>query len=169
MKIGTKLAICFVALAVVPLGAASVVYLRATSEFGAEMAERGKALLAERISRDLRRATELGAVSIEQVRDNISREVRFLAGDIAARLSAGGDDADLPETASGFLLGEETADTAPNGAKRIDLQHMSVHIADDAEHSAFWRIPCHEELLQQEERLLVPLGARPTPAPLPQR
>ncbi len=133
MKIGTKLAICFVALAVVPLGAASVVYLRATSEFGAEMAERGKALLAERINRDLRRATELGAVSIEQARDNISREVRFLAGDIAARLSAGSDVAEPPETASGFLLGEETGGTAPNGSRRIDLQNMSVHIANDAE------------------------------------
>ncbi|WNK00405.1 SpoIIE family protein phosphatase [Thalassospiraceae bacterium LMO-JJ14] len=133
MKIGTKLAICFIALAVLPLGAASVVYLRATSKFGADMAERGKNLLAERVHLDIRRATETGAVSIEQTRTEVAREVRFLAGDIASRLEAPGPVAELADGVNGFLLApDQTMPTDPSVAQHIDLQHMSVHIAPDA-------------------------------------
>ncbi|MCK5777350.1 MAG: SpoIIE family protein phosphatase [Rhodospirillales bacterium] len=133
MKIGTKLAICFVALAVLPLGAASFVYLRATQQFGDDMAERGKELLEERVHRDLRRATELGAVTIEETRETVAREVRFLVGDIAARLSVSEDNAPESDSQSGFLIDSETAPEAkPEGAWQIDMQHLSVHVAPDA-------------------------------------
>ena len=131
MKIGTKLAICFVALAVLPLSAASVMYLRATSEFGKDMAERGKSMFAERLTRDLRRASELGAITIEETRSRITREARFLSRDVAARLARepGAREATTDETA--FLLqGKESA--ADAATKKIDLQRMSVHIANDA-------------------------------------
>lgn len=133
MRIGTKLAICFVALAVLPLGAASAVYLRATSKFGAEMAERGKDLLAERINRDLRRASELGAVSIEQTRDRVAREVRFLASEVAARLSVPENEALPDDHANGFII-ESGQDVQQNtdGDRSIDLQQLSVHMAPDA-------------------------------------
>lgn len=133
MKIGTKLAICFVALAVLPLGAASFVYLRATQQFGDDMAERGKELLEERVHRDLRRATELGAVTIEETRETVAREVRFLVGDIAARLSVPEDNAPESDSQNGFLLDSENAPEAtPEGAWQIDMQHLSVHVAPDA-------------------------------------
>jgi len=133
MKIGTKLAICFVAIAVLPLGAASAVYLRATSKFGADMANRGKELLSERVNRDLRRAREMGAVTIAQTRQRIAREARFLAGDIASRMSTAVDDTELPAPQTGFILAPATsADAASGGARQIDLQQMSVYMAPDA-------------------------------------
>ena len=104
MKIGTKLAICFVALAVLPLSAASVMYLRATSEFGKDMAERGKSMFAERLTRDLRRASELGAVTIEETRNRITREARFLSRDVAARLGREPGDSQAISEEAGFLL-----------------------------------------------------------------
>ena len=133
MKIGTKLAICFIAIAVLPLGAASVVYLRATSKFGADMAERGKELLAERVNRDLRRTSEMGAVTIAQTRQRVAREARFLAGDLASRLNSPIDDAKLPEPQGGFILAPAaTANAKTGSARQIDLQQMSVYIAPDA-------------------------------------
>jgi sigma-B regulation protein RsbU (phosphoserine phosphatase) len=131
MKIGTKLAICFIALAVIPLGAASAVYLRATTQFGADMAARGKNLLAERVHRDLRRASELGAVTIEQTRNALSREVRLLAGEVAARLAVESKAPDLPDNQSGFILEHDSPATG-DAARPIDLQRMSVYIAEDA-------------------------------------
>ncbi|MBO6948010.1 MAG: SpoIIE family protein phosphatase [Rhodospirillales bacterium] len=133
MKIGTKLAICFVALAVLPLGAASFVYLRATQQFGNDMAERGKELLEERVHRDLRRATELGAVTIEETRDTVAREIRFLAGDIAARLSVSNENIADGDRQNGFILDNEASPEAnTDGAWQIDMQHLSVHVAPDA-------------------------------------
>lgn len=137
MKIGTKLAICFVALAVIPLGAASFVYLRATQQFGNDMAERGKELLEERVHRDLRRASELGAVTIEETRSTVAREVRFLAGDIASRLSVADENVPAGGDHKGFLIDpdsapENTAPAQPEGGWQIDMQHLSVHVAPDA-------------------------------------
>ncbi|MGJ3260026.1 MAG: SpoIIE family protein phosphatase [Rhodospirillales bacterium] len=133
MKIGTKLGICFIALAVVPLGAASVVYLRTTHQFGNDMAAHGKDLLENWVHRDLRRASELGAVTIEETRDAVAREVRFLAGDIASRLASGQDASSADAAESGFILdGTELPDAGNNGATKIDLQQMSVHLAADA-------------------------------------
>lgn len=133
MKIGTKLAICFIALAVLPLGAASFVYLRATQQFGNDMAERGKELLEERVHRDLRRATELGAVTIEETRDTVAREIRFLAGDIAARLSVSDENIPEGDGQKGYILDSETTSEAkPDGAWQIDMQTLSVHVAPDA-------------------------------------
>lgn len=133
MKIGTKLAICFVALAVVPLGAASFVYLRATQQFGSDMADRGKELLEERVHRDLRRASELGAVTIEETRATVAREVRFLAGDIAARLSVSVENLADGNGQEGFILETDTPSEAKaDDAWQIDMQHLSVHVAPDA-------------------------------------
>ena len=131
MKIGTKLAICFVALAVLPLSAASVMYLRATSEFGKDMAERGKSMFAERLTRDLRRASELGAVTIEETRNRITREARFLSRDVAARLGREPGDSQAISEEAGFLL-QGAVSATDVATKKIDLQRMSVHIANDA-------------------------------------
>ncbi|MEX0693878.1 MAG: SpoIIE family protein phosphatase [Rhodospirillales bacterium] len=131
MKIGTKLAICFVALAVLPLSAASVMYLRATSEFGKDMAERSKSLFAERLTRNLRRSTEMGAITIEESRSRITREARFLSQDVAARLGREADTRQVLSDETSFLLQEK--ESAPqSGTKKIDLQRMSVHISSDA-------------------------------------
>ena len=133
MKIGTKLGICFIALAVIPLGVASVVYLRTTSQFGNDMAAHGKDLLENWVHRDLRRASEFGAVTIEETRDAVTREVRFLTGDIASRLARGQDTLSVDTAAAGFILDDaETPEPGNNGAREIDLQEMSVHLAADA-------------------------------------
>ncbi|MBO6519015.1 MAG: SpoIIE family protein phosphatase [Rhodospirillales bacterium] len=132
MKIGTKLAICFVALAVVPLGAASWVYLRTTSEFGSDMASRGKNLLEDWVHRDLRRASELGAVTIEQTREEIAREVRFLSSEISARLNTAEDNTQEDNGQAGYILEPEPPQAPASGTRRIDLEQMSVHMAEDA-------------------------------------
>ena len=136
MKIGPKLALCFVAMAVLPMGAASLVYLRATNDFGQEMAERGKAVLADRLTDDLRRATEHGAVSIEETRRRVSQEVRLLAADIAARLA---DTGKTPKTGAldpSFVLEDAVARATPapddNGTRPIDVDRMSVRVSADA-------------------------------------
>lgn len=133
MKIGTKLAICFVVLAVVPLGAASWVYLRTTSGFGSDMADRGKDLLENWVHRDLRRASELGAVTIEQTRSEIAREVRFLSSEVSAKLNtADADGTENAEPAGYILEPASTSAAVTSGMWQIDLEQMSVHLADDA-------------------------------------
>ena len=69
MKIGPKLAICFVAAAVLPLAAASAVYLRSSVQVGHDLTEQGKAVLAERVTGDLRRTIEQCGVAIEVGRE----------------------------------------------------------------------------------------------------
>ncbi len=132
MKIGTKLAICFIALAVLPLSAASVMYLRGTEQFGKDMAERGKSMLTDRLTLDLRRATELGAVTIEEARDIIVGEAKFLAGDVASHLVLDPAKNPAPRDGQTFILQSEGS-AEPTQQKQIDLHRMSVHIPADAE------------------------------------
>lgn len=131
MKIGTKLAICFVALAVLPLSAASFMYLRGTEQFGKDMAERGKVMLTDRLTLDLRRATELGAVTIEEARDVIAGEAKFLAGDVASHLALDAAAKPAAADAEDFIL-QTGVGTAPSQPIPIDLHRMSVHIPPDA-------------------------------------
>ncbi len=131
MKITTKLTICFVILAVLPLGAASFVYLRSTTEFGLEMAERGKTLLSERLTRELRRVTEQGAITMATEQKQMARAVRSFAMNVAERMTIPASDlsdtADLGE----FMLRDTGAQTDQSEAS-IDLYKMGSFVAADA-------------------------------------
>lgn len=131
MKITTKLAICFVVLAVLPLGAASIVYLRSTNEFGLEMAERGKALLSERLTRELRRVTEQGAITITKEQQLIARATRSFAINIAERMAVPAEELSDTTDLGEFVLNNDQAETR-QPAQSIDLYKMSSFVADDA-------------------------------------
>ncbi len=131
MKITAKLTICFVALAVLPLAAASIVYLRSTTEFGQEMAERGKDILANRLTHELRRIIEQGAVAMAANQASLEREARFFAGDIASRMAAPVSANDARQNLDEFLLGDALPANTQS-RQEIDLYKMGTFIAADA-------------------------------------
>ena len=107
MKITTKLTICFVILTVLPLAAASFMYLRSTNEFSLEMAERGKTLLSDRLTRELRRVTEQGAITLVTEQKQMDRAVRAFASNVTERMTV--SVSELSETADlgEFLLHDQ--------------------------------------------------------------
>lgn len=131
MKISTKFALCFAVMAVLPLVAGSAIYLRSSAQFGKEMTGRGQALLAERITRDLKRATEQGAVSFERLRRDLLQEVRFLANDVVSRLDAAPHETIVNEIPSGFDIKAERP--APSSEQvLINLDRIHVAVAETA-------------------------------------
>lgn len=132
MKITTKLTICFVILAVLPLGAASFVYLRSTNEFGLEMAERGKIFLTNRLTRELRRVTEQGAITLANEQKQMARAVRSFAMNVAERVTIPASDLSNTADLGEFLLRDSSAQT--NQAEQsIDLYKMGSFVAAGAE------------------------------------
>lgn len=132
MKITAKLTICFVVLAVLPLGAASFVYLRSTNEFGLEMAERGKALLTNRLTHELRRVTEQGAITIANEQQQMARAVRSFSLNVAERMAISASDLSNTADLGEFLLRDGDAQTR-QAAASIDLYKMGSFVAPDAE------------------------------------
>lgn len=132
MKITTKLTICFVILAVLPLAAASFMYLRSTNEFGLEMAERGKTLLTDRLTRELRRVTEQGAITLATEQKQMAQAVRAFATNVAERLTVPASDLSNTADLGEFLLRDGNAQT--NQAEQsIDLYKMGSFVAAGAE------------------------------------
>jgi len=131
MKITTKLTICFVILTVLPLAAASFMYLRSTNEFSLEMAERGKTLLSDRLTRELRRVTEQGAITLVTEQKQMDRAVRAFASNVTERMTV--SVSELSETAD---LGEFSLhDQNLQGSQTelpIDLYKMGSFIAADS-------------------------------------
>ena len=125
MKFGPKLAVWFVVLAVLPLGAASVVYLTSTAEFGREMAQQGKGLLTQRLIQNLRRATEGGAIALAQTARDLRGDAAFIAGDVAARLASSEPTAERAWDDQTFTLLDADKTTS-------DLDRVGVRIAADA-------------------------------------
>ena len=121
MKFGPKLAVWFVVLAVLPLGAASVVYLASTAEFGREMAQQGKTLLTQRLIQNLRRATEGGAIALAQTARDLRRDAVFIAGDVAARLAA-------PEQTTERAWDDQTFKLLDTGKTTSDLDRIGVRM-----------------------------------------
>ena len=131
MKITTKLTICFVILTVLPLAAASFMYLRSTNEFSLEMAERGKTLLSDRLTRELRRVTEQGAITLVTEQKQMDRAVRAFASNVTERMTV--SVSELSETADlgEFLLHDQNLQGSQTELP-IDLYKMGSFIAADS-------------------------------------
>ncbi len=127
MKLGPKLVLIFVATAVLPLTAAAVVFLDATRNLGGELVERGRSVLEERIRADIRRTVEETGISVAEDRKRLEDRLRFLAAELADRLSAKAPpkvDLDArfitPANGAGMADGD------------IDLERFAITLADDA-------------------------------------
>lgn len=130
MRIGTKLAVSLVCAAVIPLAAASAVFLKTTSGVVNEIAEEGATRLAGRVTGDMRRSLEFGAISFAEQRKSAIQTAKFLSIELADRLSDAGAAEAQAAAESEFLFGELPSRTAEGDA--INLDRMSAALADDA-------------------------------------
>lgn len=131
MRIGTKFAIFMACAAVLPLAAASAVFLRTSGNVGQEIAREGARVLSERVTSDMRRALEQGAIALSERRENALQTTRLFASEIAARLSAQAtEETPPPPSEAEFLL---SALPHTGGTTTIDLERVEVVLADDAE------------------------------------
>lgn len=129
MKIGPKLAICFVALAVTPLVVTSFIYARSSSELGRNMAATGKEFLSNRVSEDLDRATDLSVQALRELRAELQAETESTAAEIARRLTLR-PDPDIVEGAAARAFAAEAAEDRANG---INLARGNVRIEEGAD------------------------------------
>lgn len=129
MRIGTKLAVYLVCAAVIPLAAASAVFLHTSKNVGREVAAEGATILSERVTADMKRAIESAAVSLADNRDNSLHAARLFASEVADRLSQA-----APAVARAAAEPNEFLIDAPAGpGTQIDLDRIAVHVAPDAE------------------------------------
>lgn len=129
MKIGPKLAICFVGVVVVPLAVTSWIYARSSAELGRDMAERGKELLTSRITEDLNRATDLSIAAILETKNELLAETVRNASEITRQLVLRPNDDQV--------LGAQTRafaqEAAEDLAKGLNLSRGSVRFEIDAD------------------------------------
>ena len=131
MRIGTKLAIALVCAAVIPLAAASAVFLKTTNDVGRNIAEEGAARLANRVFGDMRRSLEFGTISLDDQQKSALQTARFLSIELADRLSNEGPADAAPSEDGEFLFGPLPSSGSDKGPA-INLDHMSTAVATDA-------------------------------------
>lgn len=129
MKIGPKLALCFVAVTVIPLAVTSFIYARSSNELGRDMADTGKQVLTNRITEDLNRSTELSVQSLRRIKDELLDETVRNASEIARKLVVRPDEE--------LVLGAQTrpfaVEAAEDLAKGINLTRGNVRFEIDAD------------------------------------
>ncbi|MDA0997482.1 MAG: hypothetical protein O2944_04650 [Proteobacteria bacterium] len=126
MKLGPKLILVFAAIAVLPILAASVVFLDATRHLGQELIEHSRTTLEERLRADIRRSVEEAGIAVAEDRRRIEDRLRFLASDISERLSAA-----VPagrDISTRYIF---TGDDPPP-RRDADLERYGVSLANDA-------------------------------------
>ncbi len=124
MKLGPKLALCFVVLAVVPVGLALFVFLRASTELGNNITTRAQEAFSARLTDDLQRATDLNALAFDAARDDLLRDAVNAAAEVAAQFDRPPPDAPT-ERVRTFAGGD-----AGNGP--IDLSVGDIRLEDGA-------------------------------------
>lgn len=129
MKIGPKLAICFVGAVVVPLAVTAWIYARSSADLGRDMADRGKELLVSRITEDLDRAANLSVAAIVETQKDLLQENIRNASEIT-RLLVLRPDVDDVLGAKTRPFAEEAAQDQVNG---INLRRGNVRLENDAD------------------------------------
>lgn len=129
MKIGPKLAICFVALAVIPVVVTSIIYARSSADLGRNMATTGKEFLNERVTEDLDRATDLSVQSFRELKAQLLAENERTAAEVARRLILRPD----PEIVDGAETRSFSAEAAEDRARGINLTRGNVRIEPGAD------------------------------------
>ncbi len=130
MKIGPKLALCFVALAVIPVGLAMLFFGRATTDLGHDIADAAQTSFAARLTEDLQRATDLNALAFDSVRDQLMQDAVNAAAEIAARFDAAAQEP-TPETVTPRMFRG-----GDNGAGPVDLSDGDVRFEADVARDA---------------------------------
>ena len=139
MKIGPKLAICFVAMVVLPLAVTSWIYARSSVELGRDMATRGKQVMTERITEDLQRATDLSVSAIREIQAELLAETVRNASEIARQLMTTPDE----EAILSAQTAPFAAEAAEDRAKGINLERSNIRFesdADPAELQRYWLV-----------------------------
>ncbi len=129
MKIGPKLAICFVGMVVVPLLVTSWIYARSSADLGRDMADRGKQLLISRITEDLNRARDLSIATLTQTKDELLGETVRNAAEIARQLMTTPD----AEAILGAQRAPFAAEAAEDSARGINLERSNIRFESDAD------------------------------------
>lgn len=129
MKIGPKLAICFVGMVVVPLLITAWIYARSSEDLGRDMADRGKQLLTSRITEDLNRARDLSVDAVLAIKTELLEETVRNASEISRLLVLRPDEE--------MVLGAQTTDFAKQAAEDMangqNLSRSNVRFEVDAD------------------------------------
>lgn len=129
MKIGPKLAVCFVAMVVLPLMVTSWIYARSSVELGRDMASKGKQVMTDRITEDLQRATDLSVSSIREIQAELLAETVRNASEIARQLMTTPDaDAILGAQTTSFA-----AEAIEDRAQGINIERSNIRFESDAD------------------------------------
>jgi len=128
MKIGPKLAICFVGVVVVPLAVTSWIYARSSAELGRDLTDRGKELLSIRITEDLGRATDLSVAALTESMNELLAETVRNASEIT-RLLVLRPNADMVAGAQARPFAQEMLEDRANG---MNLARSNVRFEVDA-------------------------------------
>jgi len=136
MKIGPKLAICFVGMVVVPLLITAWIYARSSEDLGRDMADRGKQLLTSRITEDLNRARDLSIASLYEIKKELLGEIVRNAAEVSRLLVVEPDEA-LVEGALAKPFAQQAAEDQLNGP---NLSRGNVRFENDVDADAAPRI-----------------------------
>lgn len=129
MKIGPKLAICFVGVVVVPLAVTSWIYARSSADLGRDMADRGKAVLTSRITEDLGRSTNLSIDALTETMDELLAETVRNTSEIARQLMTTPE----PDVVRGVQTAPFAAEAAEDSIRGINLERSNIRFESDAD------------------------------------
>lgn len=124
MKLGPKLATCFVLLTVLPVGFALFVFLRTATELGDNITVQAQESFSNRLTEDLQRATDLNALAFDSVRDDLLRDAVNAAAEVASQFN--GPPPDVPTN------GIRTFKGGDNGEGPLDLKVGDIRVEDGA-------------------------------------
>ena len=136
MKIGPKLAICFVGMVLVPLLVTAWIYARSSEELGRDMADRGKQLLTTRITEDLNRARDLSIATLNQTKKELLDETVRNAAEVTRLLVIEPDEA----LAAGALTNPFAQQVAEDLVSGPNLSRGNVRFENDVDSDAASRI-----------------------------